>query len=118
MDFLDAQFVDKFDVCSALDMLKHIDPTQEPLFLSRVVNALRQDGVFIIGMPSLESQAYALEVNTFSHINCQTATQLTSTLNRYFNNIFSFGMNDEVLHTGYGKMCHYILNLCVRPKKD
>ena len=118
MDFLDAQFVDKFDVCSALDMLEHIDPTQEPLFLSRVINALRQDGVFIIGMPSLESQAYTSEANTFSLINCQTATQLTSTLNRYFNNVYSFGMNDEVLHTVYGKMCHYILNLYVRPKKD
>ena len=97
--------------------IEHIDPTQEPLFLSRVVNALKHDGVFIVGMPSLESQAYASEINTFSHINCQTATQLTSTLNRYFNNVFSFGMNDEVLHSGYGKMCHYILNLCVRPKK-
>ena len=27
---------------------------------------------------------------------------------KYFNNYFIFGMNDEVIHTGYPNMCHYL----------
>lgn len=118
MDFLDEPFENRFDGAFALDVLEHIDPQQEPLFLSHVVQALKPDGVFIVGMPSLESQEYASETNRFSHINCQTQAQLTKTLKTYFTNVFPFGMNDEVLHTGYGKMCHYLINICAGPKKQ
>jgi hypothetical protein len=34
----------------------------------------------------------------------------------YFRNVFLFGMNDEVLHTGYYDMCHYLWALCSSPK--
>jgi hypothetical protein len=27
-----------------------------------------------------------------------------------------FGMNDEVLHTGYGPMCHYLWSVAVGKK--
>ena len=40
---------------------------------------------------------------------------------RYFENVFVFGMNDEVVHTGFYPMCHYIFVLGtgkrVRPLK-
>lgn len=117
MDFLDETFDSEFDGCFALDVLEHVDPEQEHLFLSRAVQVLRPNGVFIVGMPSLESQVYASEANKRGHINCQTAKQLTGTLKKYFGNVFAFGMNDEVLHTGYGPMCHYLMNLCTGPKK-
>ena len=29
-------------------------------------------------------------------------------LQREFENVFMFGMNDEIVHTGYAPMCHYI----------
>jgi hypothetical protein len=32
---------------------------------------------------------------------------------RYFENVFMFGMNDEIVHTGYAPMCHYIWALAV-----
>jgi hypothetical protein len=34
-------------------------------------------------------------------------------LELYFHNVFIFSMNDEVVHTGYYKMAHYLLALCV-----
>jgi hypothetical protein len=27
-----------------------------------------------------------------------------------------FGMNDEVVHTGYAPMCHFLWALCVTPR--
>ena len=34
----------------------------------------------------------------------------------YFNFTFTFFMNDEVLHTGFGKMNHYIFVVCCGKK--
>jgi hypothetical protein len=99
----------------ALDVLEHIGPSQEELLLRTVVKSLKDDGVFIVGMPSLETQTYASEANIEAYVNCQAASQLSKTLKGYFSNVFSFGMNDEVLHTGYSGMCHYLSNVCVGP---
>jgi len=117
-DFLDEPEDNAYDGCFALDVLEHIDPAQEPIFLKNVVRTLKENGVCIIGMPSLESQVYASEANRFSHINCQTSEQLAGTLKKYFHNVFSFGFNDEVLHTGYGRMCQYLMKVCVGPRKE
>ncbi len=117
-DFLDEPTDNRYDGCFALDVLEHIDPAQEPLFLTNVVRTLKEHGVFVVGMPSLESQVYASEENKFSHINCQSSDQLAKTLKKYFHNVFTFGINDGVLHTGYGKMCHYLMNVCAGPRKS
>ena len=85
--------------------------------MRNIIKTLKDHGVFIVGMPSLESQVYASEANRLSHINCQSSEQLTRKLKEYFHHVFSFGMNDEVLHTGFGKMCHYLINICVEPMK-
>ncbi len=116
-DFLDEPVDDMYNGCFALDVLEHIDPKQQSLFLNNVARTLKEHGVFIVGMPSLESQEYASEVNRCSHINCQSSDPLAATLKKYFYNVFTFGMNDEVLHTGYGKMCHYLINVCAGPLK-
>jgi hypothetical protein len=69
-------------------------------------------------MPSLESQTYASEASRAGHVNCQSGPQLKATLERYFDNVFIFSMNDEVVHTGFHKMAHYLLGLCCGPKKQ
>jgi len=37
---------------------------------------------------------------------------LKKTMEKHFANVFMFSMNDEVVHTGYHKMAHYLLALC------
>ncbi|MGJ0452982.1 MAG: hypothetical protein ACR65T_07135 [Methylocystis sp.] len=37
------------------------------------------------------------------------------TLRRHLQDIFMWGMKDEVLHTGYAKMTHYNIALCAGP---
>ena len=47
----------------------------------------------------------------------QSMKTLRELMGRYFQNVFMFGMNDEVLHTGYGPMCHYLWALAAGVKK-
>ena len=39
------------------------------------------------------------------------------TKNIYFNNIYMFSMNDEMVHTGYDAMSHYIFALACNKKQ-
>ena len=113
-DFLDGNeaWRGAFDGIYALDVLEHVDPEQEERFLKTILVCLDPDGVFICGMPTLASQAYASEYNKAAHINCQHPAQITATLKKYFKAVFSFGMNDEMLHTGFDMMRQYQINLC------
>lgn len=100
-----------------LDVLEHVDPSQEDIFIDAICRVLdRSSGVLIVGIPSLESQAYASPVSAGQHINCKTSAQLKAFLSDRFANVFMFGMNDEVLHTGFAAMSHYLFALAVGPK--
>jgi len=77
---------------------------------------LKKSGCTIIGIPSLESQAYASPGSREGHVNCKSGITLQTLLLQYFDHVFLFSMNDEVVHTGFSKMAHYLLALCVNPK--
>ncbi len=111
-DMLEKPVPGAFDGMYALDVLEHIQPSDEKAFLDNFVASLSPDGAAIIGMPSLESQVYASEVSKLGHVNCKTMPDLRTTMQKYFTNVFMFSMNDEVVHTGYHKMAHYLLALC------
>lgn len=106
-----------FDGLFALDVLEHIDPGTQHRFLANCAGSLRDGGTAIFGMPSLESQAYASPISKAGHVNCQSMEELRATLQRHFDVVFMFGMNDAVLHTGFGPMCHYLFGLCVGPRQ-
>jgi 2-polyprenyl-3-methyl-5-hydroxy-6-metoxy-1,4-benzoquinol methylase len=102
----------RFDAIYALDVLEHIPAKEECVFLRTLLRSLEPTGVVIIGMPSLESQAYASEISKKGHVNCKSMPDLRILLETYFHNVFTFCMNDEVVHTGYHKMAHYLFALC------
>ncbi len=106
----------EYDGIYALDVLEHIEPKDEAIFLKNILCALSNTGTLIIGMPSLESQDYASPISKEGHINCQSLPTLKATLQKYFHNVYMFSMNDEVLHTGYHKMSHYLFGLCCHKK--
>jgi hypothetical protein len=69
------------------------------------------DSVGIFGMPSLESQTYASSQSRAGHVNCKPGEGLRHTLEQHFHSVFVFSMNDEVVHTGFYPMSHYLLGL-------
>lgn len=104
-----------FDAAYAVDVLEHIPADKESLFLGNVVSSLTESGVLIVGIPSLQSQAYASPPSKAGHVNCKDAPGLRATMSRHFRNVFIFSMNDEVVHTGFYPMAHYLFALCCHP---
>lgn len=111
-DMLNGPVAGEFDGMYALDVLEHIEPADESRFLENMVASLSAHGSMIIGMPSLESQVYASPISKEGHVNCKTSPDLKETMRRFFHNVYMFSMNDEVVHTGYHKMAHYLFALC------
>ncbi|MGR4865474.1 class I SAM-dependent methyltransferase [Caulobacter sp. LARHSG274] len=116
VDVLRDDFPGRYDGIYSLDMLEHIPQEQEHIVIEKMVKALTPDGAVIIGMPSLESQEFASLPSKLGHINCKTAPDFEALMKRYFDNVFMFSMNDEMVHTGYHKMAHYIIALCCQKK--
>jgi 2-polyprenyl-3-methyl-5-hydroxy-6-metoxy-1,4-benzoquinol methylase len=102
-----------FDAAYSLDVLEHIDPNLEEVFIENIVKSLRPHAQLIIGMPSIESQTFASELSKVGHINCKTQSDLKKTMEKYFKHVLTFCFNDEVLHTGYHKMAHYNIAICL-----
>lgn len=111
-NILDGALPEVFDAIYALDVLEHIYPSDEAVFMQNIMRMMTDDGVFIIGTPSLESQSYASEESRKHHVNCKTERGLKNYLEQYFLNVFMFGMQDEVLTCSFGPMCHYRLAVC------
>jgi len=101
----------------ALDVLEHIPKKDERQFLKNIVRSLKDSGICIIGMPSLQSQRYASSWSKKGHVNCKSGTDLKALLQKYFEHVFLFGMNDEVIHTGFLPMAHYLIAVCCRTKR-
>ena len=117
-DMLDGPLPDRYTAAYALDVLEHIAPGKdESLFLTNMCSSLEDSGVAVIGMPSIESQGYASPISKEGHVNCQSGSQLQQTLLEHFTNCFIFSMNDEIVHTGFQPMAHYLLALCVGPRR-
>lgn len=100
-----------FDGAYALDVIEHIQPHEEARFVTNIVNSLSEHGVLLLGTPSLQSQIHASPPSKAGHVNCKDAPALKTLLSRYFHNVFIFSMNDEVVHTGYHPMAHYLFGL-------
>jgi hypothetical protein len=106
----------KHEALFSLDVIEHIAPVNEHAYVANLCESLTENGLLMIGTPSLESQAYASPPSKAGHINCKTSTQLKALLEKYFEHVFVFSMNDEVIHTGFSHMAHYLFALCSTPK--
>lgn len=107
-NFFDAS-PEPMDAVVSFDVIEHILPENRKLFFNNFTGNLRHDGIAIIGTPSLESQQYASEVSKAGHINVYSYERLEEEMNQYFEHVFMFCANDEVIHTGFPRMAHYLI---------
>ena len=112
-DMLSGPVEGTFDAAYSLDVIEHIAADKEDTFVANLAGSLADDGVLIIGTPSLQSQAYASPPSKEGHVNCKDQPALRELLQRHFENVFVFSMNDEIVHTGFYPMAHYLFALCV-----
>src|SRR5437899_964647 len=82
-DILEAALPNKHDGIYSLDVIEHIPRNVEHLYLEHLRDSLTEDGVLIVGSPSLESQAYASPPSKAGHVNCKSGEELKALLKNY-----------------------------------
>jgi cyclopropane fatty-acyl-phospholipid synthase-like methyltransferase len=105
---------ERFDGLVSIDVIEHVPRKEEDAFLAGCRDALDDGGVAVIGTPSDHATPYASERSQIGHINLFEPDRFVATLERHFANVFLFSMNDEMVHTGFDKMAHYLMALCVK----
>ncbi len=112
-DFLGKRF-GSFGSVVSLDVIEHIYPEHESAYFETVLMNMADRGVCVIGTPNITAAPYASEASNLGHVNLYSQQRLAKAMQRYFTHVFPFGMNDEVVHTGFAPMAHYIF--CVGSK--
>jgi cyclopropane fatty-acyl-phospholipid synthase-like methyltransferase len=103
-----------FDGVCSLDVIEHIEPERSHEFIGRISDALTDRGVAVIGTPSLAGSQYASVHSQIGHINLYDHDRFRKELGREFSRVFLFSMNDEIVHTGFDKLAHYLIAVCVK----
>lgn len=115
-DFRQKPYPQRVDGIYLVDVIEHIYPDEESTFLRNICGSLKEDGVALFGTPNKASEQYASENSRIGHVNVKTGQALRESCSAHFRNVFMFGMNDEVVHTGFLPMAHYLWALCAGPK--
>lgn len=114
-EFIEADFLGHrygaFDSIVSLDVIEHIHVEYEPLFFDTVAKNLGADGICMVGTPNVTSAPYASVGSQRGHVNLYDAARLETAMRTVFHNVFMFGLNDEMVHTGYAPMTHYLMAL-------
>jgi len=115
-DFLAGQ-IDIFDAVVALDVIEHIYKEHEADFLMSVCANMSPYGVCIIGTPNMTADVYASATSKLGHVNLYTWDRLKSTMEKYFHQVLLFSANDEIIHTGFYPMAHYLIAVGICKKQ-
>jgi 2-polyprenyl-3-methyl-5-hydroxy-6-metoxy-1,4-benzoquinol methylase len=111
--FLKDDFLEKkygvFDSVVSLDVIEHIHAEFESQFFDTIWKNLDEDGIGIVGTPNITSDRHASPTSKLGHVNLYSADRLARSMKNIFHNVFVFGMNDEMVHTGFAPMAHYLI---------
>ena len=116
-DFTQTRPCETYDAIYSLDVIEHISDLDEKKFMCNIIDSLNSHGVCIIGTPNICASSHASVWSQQGHINMKDAVTLRKLLEEYFYNVFIFSMNDEVIHTGFFPMAHYLMAVCTEKKE-
>lgn len=121
LTFIHDNFLEKkygeFDAIVTYDVVEHIYQNNEDLFFKTILTNLNDYGILIIGTPNIECSKYSNQEIAGAHVNMYSGDRLVKTLQRYFNNVFLFSQNDEIIHTGFFHTANYLICLCCSKKE-
>jgi len=116
-DMLQGSMARTFDAAYALDVIEHIPLEAETIFTDNICASLKPDAICILGTPNIEASRHASPASQVGHINLKSADTLRATLLSCFHNVFMFSMNDEIVHTGFYPVAHYLIGVGVGVKE-
>jgi len=114
-DFLNSNH-SGYDVAVAIDIIEHIERRDEDKFMEKICDSIIDTGFCIIGTPNGNMKKYESPEAKAGHINMYNHQRLEELMKKYFDNVFIFGMNDEVVYTGFKPMCQYLMAIGVNKK--
>jgi SAM-dependent methyltransferase len=82
-DILSAPMGEFFDAAYSLDVIEHISERDEHRYMTNVMRSLNDDGIFLIGSPSIQSQIYASKPSREGHVNCKDAQGFKILFSKY-----------------------------------
>ena len=115
-DFRERRYPTQFEAVYCVDVIEHIYPEEEAAFMTNLAASMLSFGVAIVGTPNQTADQYASENSRKGHVNLKDHKSLRALLERHFHRVFLFSMNDEVVHTGFYHMAHYLWAIGVGPK--
>ncbi len=98
-----------FDAVVSTDVIEHISKRDENKFMKRVCSQLDEEGFCVIGTPNKNMAKYSSKQSQKGHVNMYDHGMLEGLVKRFFHNVFTFGMNDEAVYTGFKPMCQYLM---------
>lgn len=113
-DFFDQTF-GQHDLVVSLDVIEHIYQKYEETYLQALCANVKENGIVIVGTPNETTTPYASKLSREAHVNMYSQERMRALFSKYFHNVFCFGMNDEVVHTGFAQMSQYLF--CVACNK-
>ena len=116
MDICKVKPFDKYESAFAIDVIEHLDHKLEPIFMKNICDCLTKNSILIMGTPNKTANKYATHRAKVQHINLHDHKSLRKLMEKYFKNVFIFSMNDEVVHTGFAPMAHYLFGVGVGKK--
>lgn len=106
------------DAAYLVDVIEHLDPKMEAKFMANICTLLKPSSILIMGTPNITANAYAAPQSLSQHTNLKSMKTLRHLMGTYFKHVLMFGMNDEIVHTGYPDMCHYLWALGIEKKTE
>lgn len=106
----------QWDAVIHFDVIEHIFPERVDLFWKATSSQVSPTGLVIVGTPSLISQQFASEVSKKGHVNVYAADRLEAEMRKFFSHVFLFSAHDEVVHTGYLPLAHYLIAVGCKKK--
>jgi len=99
----------QYDAVVNFDVIEHIYPENVPSFFASIKDALTDTGMAVIGTPSKISQEFASDVSKKGHVNIYSPNRLIAEMKSHFEFVFLFSANDELVHTGFHELAHYLI---------
>jgi SAM-dependent methyltransferase len=98
-------------------VLEHIEKIQAKTFIKKIIDHLTPEGVAVIGTHSLISEQFLSPAPVQRSINLYSHERLYEELSCFFDHVFLFAANEEVIQTGFSPLAHFYVALCCKPKK-
>lgn len=115
-DILIDSIDDDYDAIVNFDLIEHIYPDNIERFFRAQKSRLTKEGMVIIGTPSEISQKYASNISKKGHVNIYSPQKLKQQMEKHFTFVFLFSANDELVHTGFVDLAHYLIAIGTKKK--